>query len=145
MSRLEEFTKGELVKLVTEKWIGKVTVGITETIGNSFVEDQVLRPVQTRDEIERRFRICIKWFVTLRRDLEWSVPRILDDLPKALRHELDGTPYSPDEKRVGPLKYARWAGSGGPRLEDLEIEDEDLAPAVAEMKDAIEASDFDQG
>lgn len=139
MSRLEEFTRGELVKLVTEKWVGRVTIGITNTIGESFDTDRVLRPVKTRDEIEWRFRICIKWFVTLRRDLGWSVPRILDDLPKALRHELDGTPYSPDEKHVS------WAGKGGPRLEDLEVEDEDLAPAVAEMKDAIEASNYDEG
>lgn len=137
MSRLEEFTKGELVKLVTEKWIGKVTIGITNTIGESFDTDRVLRPVKTRNEVERRFRICIRWFVILRRDLGWSVPRILDDLPKALRHELDGTPYSPDEKHVS------WTGEGGPRLEDLEVEDEDLAPAVKELKGSIEASDYD--
>ncbi len=137
MSRLEEFTKGELVRLVEEKWVGRVTAGIAGTIEDSFESDQVLRSVQTRDEIERRFRICIRWFVLLRRELGWSVPRILDDLPKALRHELDGTPYAPDEKRVG------WTGNGGPRLEDLEVENEDLAPAVAEIKDAIEASDFD--
>lgn len=139
MSRLEEFTKGELVRLVTDKWVGRVTIGITETIEHSFETDQVLRPVRTRDEIERRFRICIQWFVLLRRELEWSVPRILDDLPKALRHELDGTPYSPDEKHVS------WAGKGGPRLTDLEVEDVDLAPAVTELKDAIEVSDFDEG
>ena len=137
MSSLAEFTKGELVKLVTEEWVGKVTRGIIDSIEDSFESDQVLRPVRTRNEIERRFRICIKWFVTLRRDLKWSVPRILDDLPKALRHELDGTPYSPDEKHVS------WTGGGGPRLEDLEVEDEDLAPAVKELKGSIEATDYD--
>lgn len=137
MSTLAEFTKGELIRLVTEEWIGRVTVGITESIERSFRNDEILRPVRTRDEIERRFRICIKWFVTLRRDLGWTVPRILDDLPKALRHELDGTPYSPDESRNA------WLGKGGPSLDDLEVEDEDLAPAVEELKDVIEVSDFD--
>lgn len=137
MSTLEEFTRGELVRLVTEEWIGKVSVGIAEAIKNSFGKDQVLRPVRTRNEIERRFRICIRWFVTLRRELGWTVPRILDDLPQALRHELDGTPYVPDENRRA------WTSGGGPSLADLEIEDEDLAPAVEELTGAIEASDFD--
>ena len=93
---LEEFTKGQLVRMVTEGWVGRVTAAIAETIRTSFAEDQVLRPVLTRDEVRRRFRLCVEGFTTMRRDLGWAVPRILDNLPTYLRHRLDGTPWDPD-------------------------------------------------
>jgi hypothetical protein len=105
VSSLESFTRGDLKELVEDKWIGKVTIGILDAIAASFQTDNVIRPVQTRDEISRRFKICIKWFNVLRRDLHWSVPRILDGLPEALRSELDGTPFQPTEDRQG------WVGA----------------------------------
>lgn len=96
---LEDFTQGELVKMVTQGWVGRVIAAITETIAASFESDQILRPVRTRDEIQRRFRICVEGFVLMRRELGWAVPRILDDLPVYLRHRLDGTPWDPDDER----------------------------------------------
>jgi hypothetical protein len=100
----QEFVGGELVKMVEQKWLGRVVTGFGDAIEASFETDQVLRPVNTRSEIERRFRICIKWFITMRRDLEWSVPRILDTLPLALRCELDGERFEPDEIHAAWLK-----------------------------------------
>lgn len=107
---LASFSKGELARLATTEWLGTVTRSMTETIERSFAEDLVLRPVKTRNEVKRRFKICMMWFVRLRRDLNWSIPRILDALPRALRHELDGTPFDPEaeSKRIG------WAGNEPP-------------------------------
>ncbi len=124
-STLAEFTNGELVKLVTEDWIGRVTAGITDSIAQSFETDIVLRPVNTRNEINRRFEICIKWFVTLRRELGWAVPHILDEMPKILRDELDCGGYEPDEKRKA------WHGEG---VEGVLVEDgEDMAPETPDI------------
>lgn len=95
-STLEDFTKGELVKLVTEDWIGRVTKGIIDAVEKSFRTDMVLRPVRSRDEIKRRFEICVRTFVELRRDAGWSVPRILDEMYPALRAKLDGDPWDPE-------------------------------------------------
>jgi len=94
---LESFTRGELTKLVTEKWIGRVTAAIIGAIAHSFATDLVLRPVKTQAEIRRRFRICVECFCILRRDLHWAVPHILDELPIALRKRLDGDDWDPKE------------------------------------------------
>ena len=125
MSTLAEFTKGELLKLVTQDWVGKVTVGITEAIELSFQTDQVLRSVKTQSEISHRFNICIRWFVTLRRELGWTVPRILDEMPGILRGELDGVRFEPDEDRK--------AWHGETCLEDLVEDGEDLVGALKDI------------
>lgn len=132
-SSLARFTKGELVKLATEEWHGRAVVAITEAIDRSFENDQVIRPVRTQAEIERRFEICIRWFVELRRELHWSIPRILDALPTALRSALDGIPFDPDEER------AAWHGESGP---DLEVDGEDMVGEVPDVVGAIEAEDY---
>jgi len=130
-SAMQEFTGGELVKLVTEKWIARVIVGFQEAIAFSFETDGLIRPVQTRNEIERRFKILIKWFVALRRDLHWSVPHILDELPKILRIELDGGKYDPNEDR------SAWLGKGKAPSE-LEVDGGDLSDPVP-IVEGIEA------
>lgn len=101
--------KGELARLATTKWLGRVTAGIQAAISTSFAEDKVLRPVYTRDEIERRFRMCADIFVTLRKDLGWSIPRILDEMPRALRAKLDGIPWNPETDKSAQRKV--WAPS----------------------------------
>lgn len=135
-SRLAEFTKGELVKMVTQKWVGRVIVGITDAIQYSFDTDEVLRPVNTRSEIERRFQICIRWFVTLRRDLHWSVPRILDAMKSIIRTELDSPgKWSPDERRES------WSGPGNGSVEvpiELEVDGDDVLGDNPDV-DGIEA------
>lgn len=96
---LAKFTRGTLAKMVTEGWLGRVTHGIEGAIQRSFAEDEVLRPVTTRNEVQRRFRLCIEGFCLMRRDLHWAVPRILDEMPRYLRCKLDGAPWAPDEER----------------------------------------------
>lgn len=70
----------------------KVLDGITDVVGGSFLVDGSL---STRNEVKRRTEICAKWTLIFRRDLKWSIERCLDELPKALRCELDGIPYQP--------------------------------------------------
>lgn len=105
---LAEFSKGELVKLATEKWHGRTTQAIIKAIAISFNEDVVLRPVKTQSEIKRRFAICAKAVIMLRRDLGWTMPRIFDELPTALRASLDDIPWHPED-----MKRKAWAGDDG--------------------------------
>lgn len=88
-------SSGEFRKLATSKWLGKTTVAIQAAIEQSFRTDVVLRPVMTQAEIKARFEICRRVFVILRRDCGWSIPRILDELPSALRIHLDGGSWNP--------------------------------------------------
>jgi len=72
--------------------LGEVVTGVAEVVGGSFLADG---STMTRDEFKRRTQICAKWLLTLRNDIGWAAQRALDELPKALRCELDGIPYSP--------------------------------------------------
>lgn len=130
-SALQEFTSGELVKMVTEGWVPKVIIGFEDAIRYSFNTDGLIVPIKTRNEIERRFKILIKWFIILRRDLHWSVPRIIDECPRILRTELDGGTYEPDEYRDA------WQGRGE-APEELEPDGDDMAGDVPDVPDAIE-------
>jgi hypothetical protein len=96
-TKLGEFTRGELVKLVDENWVGRAVIAITDAIEQSFNEDGLIVRIRTRNEITRRYEICIKWFVILRRDYGWSVPHILDSLSNVLRSELDGINFNVDD------------------------------------------------
>lgn len=132
---LATFSRGELTKLVTTKWIGRVTGSMADTIEESFAKDLVLRPVKTRDEISRRFKFCARWFVVLRRDMGWSVPRILDALPRALRHELDGTPFSPDAEAA----RKGWVDETAVRRTLVNEGDADAAPSTPAVTGGQEA------
>lgn len=124
---LEEFTKGQLLRMVTEGWAGRVTVAFERTIQKSFDEDLVLRPVMTQNEIRRRFRFCVEGFVHMRRDLGWAVPRILDLLPAYLRHRLDGTPWDPETGKESWIAQDRAVGA----LE-IDAEGSDLGSEISE-------------
>jgi hypothetical protein len=58
----------------------------------------------TKNDVKRRFDILAKWFKVMRGDLGWSLQRALDTLPRALRAELDGEEFVPDNR-------ATWATS----------------------------------
>jgi len=60
--------------------------------GRGFVER-----IHTQHEEKRRAGIIGKWFRELRGGLGFSLARTLDELPKALRAELDGGSYTPPE------------------------------------------------
>ena len=117
-----EWAKGTLAQMATEGWTGRVVVAIEHAIRTSFESDQVIRPVMTRNEIDRRFRICVKGFAIMRRDLGWAIPRILDEIPRFLRCELDGMTWRPDEDHAG------WLAQDGERMT---TEGEDMSPASA--------------
>ena len=136
LADLAAFSQGELAKLVTTKWLGRVTNAIAQTIEASFEQDQVLRPVKTKDEITRRFKICARWFIILRRDFGWSVPRICDALPRALRHELDGTPFSPEDEAA----RKGWIDETAAKRTLVDEGAGDVAPAVPEVVGGVEAA-----
>jgi hypothetical protein len=68
---------------------------MTLIVGGSFLADG---SKMTRNEVKRRLQMSAKWLLTLRQDVGWSVQRALDELPKALRSELDGIPYEPSRE-----------------------------------------------
>lgn len=90
---------GELADLVPEPdQLGKLTRGIMTAVATSFAEDGSR---QTRSEIKRRFDICVGVFRQLRAaPLHRSMTRIVDELPHALRHHLDGIPWDPASNRT---------------------------------------------
>ena len=77
--------------------LGQLTRGITAAVGQSFNEQNMRNP--TRDEVVRRFNLCLKWAKTLRGDLEWGLDRICDELPNALGSELLGLEYKPPARQ----------------------------------------------
>ena len=128
---LADFSKGELAKIATTKWLGPTIEAIQKSIAKSFAEDEVLRPVMTRSEIKRRFAMVSKIVIILRRDLGWSMPRIFDELDTALRAQLDGAPWNPEDRRK------TWAGAG-PSLSLVNTGEGDMAPDPSDVEGAQE-------
>lgn len=54
----------------------------------------------TQAEVRRRFNIIADWFKVLRGDMGWSMKRTIDELPKALRAQLDGGTYVPNTRAL---------------------------------------------
>ena len=88
---------GEFAQLVNEGAVGRVVRGFERVIARSFQQDKGTR---TQAEVRRRFDICARIFRMLRGDLKWTVPRILDHLGEYLRAELDGLPWTPNERSL---------------------------------------------
>ena len=82
-----------------------LAIGIETAVKKSF-ETGAVMVFQTRDEVRRRTRLCVDVARELRGDLGWSVARIADALPRALRAKLDGTTFEPEEEQ----RRATWAG-----------------------------------
>ena len=81
-------------------------------VENSYKEDErrvvpgLYLPVErTTAETKRRAQLLIKWFTVFRGDMNYSTQRSLDELPRVLRQELDGT-----GQRYEPSERAMWAG-----------------------------------
>jgi hypothetical protein len=79
--------------LQTPASLGAVTKGIQRAVERS-LKSHPMRHL-TRDEVKRRFDICVRWFKVLRMDKKLSIERCVDEMPKALRAELDGKKYEP--------------------------------------------------
>lgn len=70
----------------------------TDVIGASFLSHPMR---ESKDaEVRRRFGLCMKVFRSLKGDLGWPLPRIVDLLPVYVRCELDGVPWEPSSRRV---------------------------------------------
>ncbi len=76
--------------------LGRITMSIYGAIEASFAEGNMRNP--TREEVKRRFMICINWAKTLRGDLKWAIGRICDTMPEVLRTELLGAEFKPDTR-----------------------------------------------
>jgi len=89
---------GAFTKLVEQNQVGRVTIAFERCIAASLE----VHPVRhlTQAEIKRRFEMCSKIFEVLRRDLGWSLDRILDKLPSYLGCELDGVDWKPDARTL---------------------------------------------
>lgn len=121
---------GHYVQLCHSDDLGKVTGAFEESIALSFITNPMKNPTQA--EIRRRFNLCDKIFSTLRGDLKWSVPKIVDVLPTYLKCELDGVPYSPEDVGASWSPEAVEALHDVPRLPKL---------AILEPQSGTEAAD----
>ena len=70
-------------------FLGRLTIAVTEAVAKSFEEQAMRNP--TRDEVKRRFEICMKHAVDLRGERQWSLDRICDSFAVILRTELLGS------------------------------------------------------
>jgi hypothetical protein len=87
----------ELYKLVGEETVPQVFQAFSRIVTQSFIDDRrnlIVVPA-TRDEVRRRFRICIKYFLYMKGDLYMSTRKSIDHLPKALRCDLDNAKWVP--------------------------------------------------
>jgi len=83
--------------LVSDDQVTRVARAVERTITDSFAADGSRL---TTAEIRRRFAICERLIQQLRGDLSWGLQRVLDHLPRYLRCELDGIPWTPDTRKV---------------------------------------------
>lgn len=77
--------------------LGSLTVGVTKAVEKSFVRQTMRNP--TRDEISRRFTLCVKWAKVFRGDLKWGIQRIVDEFDNVLRADALGIPYEPPTRQ----------------------------------------------
>jgi hypothetical protein len=82
----------------------KVIRTMTNALALSFDQDEkdhgvgFRLKIQTQQEVKRRTDILGRWFRVLRGDCGLGLIRCLDELPKALRKEINGEEYTPPEK-----------------------------------------------
>ncbi len=77
--------------------LGALTKGVTLAVHKSFEQQSMKNP--TRDEIKRRFDICLKWAKVFRGDLKWGIQRIVDEFDNVLVKELTGATYEPPTRQ----------------------------------------------
>lgn len=102
-------TPGMFASLVTEDQVASVVNNLTAAVAQSFIEDMspgrivlvsgLKSAAPSAARVKERGEVAFKIFKVLRGDLQWSIPRIRDELPKYLRMELDGIPWEPEAKR----------------------------------------------
>lgn len=79
----------------------KVEAGFTRALVLAYREDvarlgkEAADRLNTGFERRRRFKILAHWYEILTGDCRFSPQHAVDEIPRALRAELDGTPYAP--------------------------------------------------
>lgn len=88
---------------------GEVTQRFEQMIMESFAVDAARKAIASGStgqaevkaaELKRRFNILADWFKVMRGDMGWSMSRTFDELPRALRAQLDGEIYVPDSRNM---------------------------------------------
>jgi hypothetical protein len=82
--------------LGTRENLAKAVRAFERVIAASFDRDSMHKI--TRDEVKRRFDLCVKIFTILVGDCKWGVERALGRLGEYLRMELSGTAWEPDKR-----------------------------------------------
>lgn len=79
----------------------KVEAGFTRALVIAYREDvarlgkDAADRLNTDTERRRRFKILAHWYQILTGDCRFSPQHAVDEIPRALRAQLDGTPYAP--------------------------------------------------
>lgn len=82
----------------------KLVLAFAHILRGSFITDERRRGkeyrqrIHTQAEEKRRADILGRWFRVMRGDLGFSMQLTMDQLPRALRAELDGETYEPPDK-----------------------------------------------
>jgi len=77
---------------------------LTLILKKSFIYDQInkgkdfVKRINTEIERKRRGKILFKWFQVLRFDFGFGMIKTFDELPRALRAEIDGNEYKPPQR-----------------------------------------------
>jgi hypothetical protein len=91
---------GLLVDLVEHDQIGRVTRAFEVAIEQSLKTDRPRLQHITQAEVKHRFDLCLDTFKVLRGDKQWSLTRIIDNLPSMLRARLDRVDWEPDDRQT---------------------------------------------
>ena len=84
-----------------ESALRRALSGFTQALAGSFQEDarrngvDFVKRINTEAERRRRSDILAQWYRILVHEKGYSMQHALDEVPRALRAELDGTPYEP--------------------------------------------------
>lgn len=87
----------------------KLLLGIHAAVKSSYerdLRDARGNAITTEAEAKRRCNLCIDMAKQLRHDAGWSIPRIVDALPKMLRRKLDGQDFDPTTETARSTWFA---------------------------------------
>lgn len=94
---LDEIKRDNGPRLATEVFIQMCNIVVMSMIADG-------SNYKNESEIKYRINVAAKLARELRYDLKWSIQRIMDNMPAALRDMLDNGGYSPDESRDSWIK-----------------------------------------
>lgn len=94
---LDEIKRDNGPRLATEVFIQMCNIVVMSMIADG-------SNYKNESEIKYRINVAAKLARELRYDLKWSIQRIMDNMPVALRDMLDNGGYSPDESRDSWIK-----------------------------------------